>query len=156
MIKPQAFLVALILAGLVQAQQWKPPQPQEFTVETPEAVLSVMEDFQETEDSAKTKVFVRGVMIRYKVATSDRAEDRMTAFLLGASNEEAARIDATVYEGASSAKSPDLRYIAVKFYAGDELIARKEIKRPDDPYAARAKRIYERARALYEKQKPGR
>jgi hypothetical protein len=156
MIKPQVFLLAVLLAGLAQAQQWTSPEPQEFTVKTDEIEVCIIEEFREDEGGAKGKIFVRGMMIRYKVATSDRREDQVAALLLGAPNEDAARIDAAVYEGVSWAKSPELRYIVVKFYAGDDLIARKEIKRFDDPYNARANRIYERARLLYEKEKkPG-
>lgn len=152
----QIFLLVAILAGLAHAQQWKPPTPQEFTVKTAEAEVSVIEEFQETEDRAKTKVFVRGVMVRYLVASSDRQEARMTAFFLGATNEDAARIDAVVYEGVSWAKSPELQYHKVKFYAGDDLVATRQIKRLDDPCNTKAKRIYESARAQHEKEKAGR
>lgn len=92
----------------------------------------------------------------YHVAASDLAEDRAVAVLLGASTEDAMLIDSVMYKGASWAKAPKVRYVKVEFFAGDRLIATREIGRIDDPYNVKATRIYERARALCQKEQKDR
>jgi hypothetical protein len=65
----------------------------------------------------------------------------------------AMRIDTVQYSGVSHRKSPKVQYIFCKFFAGDVLIASREMRLASDPYNLKAMRFYEFARALYEEQK---
>lgn len=97
-------------------------------------------------------MLVRAMKIRYRVATSDLAEDRAVAILLGVSPEDAQRIDTVWYSGARYRDSPELRYAFVKCYAGDVLIASKDIHLAEDPYNLKGRRLYQRARLMYEQE----
>jgi hypothetical protein len=105
------------------------------------------------------KIFIRKMRVDYHVASSERRQDQMAAFLLGAPNEDAAQIDAVVFAGESHREQPELQYEFVSFYAGDRLIATKEVMRINDLHNMRAKRVYAAALPLHQKEpqtkKPG-
>jgi hypothetical protein len=163
MIKPQTFLLALILAGLAQAQapqrrasspKW-PPAPYKFEVDTDAFAMIAVEAIRDGVPPIKGKMLVRRMQILYRVPTTDLAEDQAIALLLGASVEEASAIDSVAYSGAAWEKSPKVRYVTAEFYADGRLVATRSMSRLDDRYQLKAERIYQIARALHEKQKPG-
>jgi hypothetical protein len=162
MLRTQIFLLTFTLAGLVanaQAPQRRasspkwPPAPYEFTVNSDAFNLIAVEAIRDGVPPIKGKMLVRRMQVLYIVATTDLAEDRAIALLLGASVEEASAIDSVAYSGAAWAKSPKVRYVTAEFYAAGRLVASRSMSRLDDRHHLKAERIYQMARALYEQQK---
>jgi hypothetical protein len=161
MFRTQVFLLVAILAGLAHAQapqkripKWQ-PTPYEFVVENEAYRVNVAELIRDGVLEVKGKMLVRRMEVTYHVATSDLAEDRTMAILLGASPEDAAKINRVAYMGASWAKAPKMRYVKVSYYAGDRLVATQDVGQvtADDAYNVKAARIYTFARALYEQER---
>jgi hypothetical protein len=164
MFKASILFLALALTATAQVRRLPSPiwtaTPYEFRVTTEAFDVKVVELIRDGVLDVEGKMLVRMMRVRYHVPTSDLAEDRATAILLGASTEDAALIDTVTYSGASWKEQPKTRYAKAAFYAGDQLIASQEIGQvsADDEPNIKAARIYDLARALYEqerKKKPG-
>src|SRR5262249_15222739 len=145
--------LTLILAGLAQAQTNSPLTPYGFSIDTNAFTIIVVELNREGLPPIKGKMLIREMQVTYHVATSELAEDRAVALLLGASSEDASQINRVAYSGAAWAKSPRLRYALIEFYADDRLVAVKQIGQIADRYNLKGRRIYQLARALYDQKK---
>lgn len=132
--------------------QAAPSAPPEFTIVSDECDVSVADLVRDDVPGVKMS---RGMQIAYHVPTSDLAEDRATAFGLGAPMENVLLIDRVVYRGVIKLKSAIVDYASVEFYAGERLVATRRIGSEKDSYQTKATRIYDEALRAY-RRKAGR
>lgn len=145
-----------------QAAQAEPPTKTfekvayNFTVSSNEWDVTITERVREYSVNAiKRQALYRGVMVLYKIASTDRREDQEAALLLGCSAEDAFKIDAVGYVGIGHPWSPEVEYIQVAFYVGSRLVATRDIEKATDPYNAKGGRIFNRAWAQHQNEKSG-